>query len=53
MATTLTADVLLGFLIIYLVFYVKKPSFVVPDGVSITVGEEDLPAPVFGLQKEK
>ena len=42
MATTLTADVLLGFLIIYLVFYVKKPSFVVPDGVSITVGKEDL-----------
>ena len=53
MATTLTADVLLGFLIIYLVFYVKKPSFVVPDGVSITVGKEDLSAPVFGLQKEK
>ena len=29
-------------LIIYLVFYEKKPSFVVPDGVSITVGQEDL-----------
>ena len=26
----------------YLVFYMKKPSFVVPDGVSITVGKEDL-----------
>ena len=33
---------LLGFLIIYLVFYVKKPSFVVPDGVSITIGKEHL-----------
>ena len=38
----LRADVLFGFLIIYLVFYVKKPSFVVPDEVSITVGKEDL-----------
>ena len=38
----LRADVLFGFLIIYLVFYVKKPSFVVPDGVSITVGQEDI-----------
>ena len=44
---------LFGFLIIYLVFYLKKPSFAVPDGVSITVGKEDLSAPVFGLQKEK
>ena len=35
-------DMLFGFLIIYLVFYVTKPSFVVPDGVSITVGKEDL-----------
>ena len=42
MAATLRADVLFGFLIIYLVFYVKKPSFLVPDGVSITVGKEDL-----------
>ena len=53
------ADMLFGFLIIYLVFYVTKPSVVVPDGVSITVGKEDyitlnlLSAPVFGLQKEK
>ena len=38
----LRADVLFGFLIIYLVFYVTKPSFVVLDGVSITVGKEDL-----------
>ena len=38
----LRADVLFGFLIIYLVIYVKKLSFVVPDGVSITVGKEDL-----------
>ena len=38
----LRADVLFGFLIIYLVFYVKKPLFVVPDEVSITVGKEDL-----------
>ena len=38
----LRADVLFGFLIIYLVFYVKKHSFVVLDGVSITVGKEDL-----------
>ena len=38
----LRADVLFGFLIIYLVFYVKKSSFVVPDAVSITVGKEDL-----------
>ena len=59
MAGTLRADVLFGFLIIYLVFYVKKSSFVVPDGVSIAVGKEDyitlnlLPAPVSGLQKEK
>ena len=42
MAATLSADALFGFVIIYLVFYVKKPSFVVPDGVSITVGKEDL-----------
>ena len=42
MAATLRADMLFGFLIIYLVFYVKKPSFLVPDGVSITVGKEDL-----------
>ena len=42
MAATLRADVLFGFLIIYLVFYVKKPSFLVPDGVSITIGKEDL-----------
>ena len=42
MAATLRADVLFGFLIIYLVFYVKKPSFVIPDGVNITVGKEDL-----------
>ena len=42
MAATLRVEVLLGFLIIYLVFYVKKPSFVVPDGVSITIGKEDL-----------
>ena len=42
MAATLRVEVLFGFLIIYLVFYVKKPSFVVPDGVRITVGKEDL-----------
>ena len=42
MVATLTVDVLFGFLIIYLVFYVKKPSFVVSDGVSITVGKKDL-----------
>ena len=42
MAATLRADVLFGLLIIHLVFYVKKPSFVVPDGVSITVRKEDL-----------
>ena len=41
MAATLSADALFGFVIINLVFYVKKPSFVVPDGVSITVGKED------------
>ena len=38
----LRADVLFGFLIIYLVFYVKKSSFVVPDAVSITVGKDHL-----------
>ena len=42
MAAILRANVLFGLLIIYLVFYVKKPSFVVPDGVSITAGREDL-----------
>ena len=36
------ADVLFGFFIICVAFYVKRPSFVVPDGVSITVGKEDL-----------
>ena len=42
MAATLTADVLFGFLIIYLVFYVKKPSFDFSNGVIITVGKKDL-----------
>ena len=41
-AATLRADVLFDFLIIYLVFYVKKPSFIVPDEVRTTVGKEDL-----------
>ena len=42
MAATLRADALFGFLIIYFAFYVEKPSFFVPDGVSITVGKGDL-----------
>ena len=42
MAATLRADVLFGFLIIYLVFYVKKSSFDFPNGVIVTVGKKDL-----------